>query len=449
MGMVLEPEPPKTEDPVIPNTSLASAGVDLAEKKKRDEEAAKNAPVVPAVPAPAAPEPAPAAAPVAPAAQKPVVRKIPTPAPAPAPVVPPVVQDDPKKAEDEYVKGLSLEQQDELAVAVYAEKEGKPGLRAKLIDSYKKFDEYLRNNPDADPAGEEAQKIVAQNRPAWSQGEFRRAERAMIRDEATTQAEAKVRKEMEPAVQDQQRQLRAIQSKPRIDAAVTQVADQIVKEASDVVDPQLLKVMREQGPKAALEQFPFETPIIQSHMDAARAWRELREGVQQMSEQNPLHAWLLQFVNQESHNMKGQPAEAQTLKDGRTFVTLHEWAKLSEADKARHWTYDDPAPDAVSVTDLIGASAALSIKSEHARLVKAGFKRDKPVPVSTQPGTPPPSAQPATPPSPVPPPVASGGSPRAGQSVVPAGADNGTQLSESLKAMELIFPGSSKIIAGQ
>lgn len=431
-GLVLEPEPAPKEKVPVPDISMGEMAAKLVTKPAETPPAPAAAPIVPAPAAPAPPAEPPA--PKLKVVPKPVPAPvIPAPVVAPAPVVPapaaPAIDDD-------YVKNLSPEQQYELQVMEYS---GKDGIKAKMVDYYKKWDEFLAKDPDIDVDGNEAKKFISDNRPNFTQAEFRQAERKLVVEEA----KAEVRKEMEPELQEQQRQLRAIQSAPRIQATVDATRDQIVGQA-EAISPECAKAIQEKGVDGAAEEFTIEVPIIQDHLAAVQSWESLRSGVTQFNDQDPMQSFLLQFVTREGANVSQQPKEVKTLPDGRTFLPMHEYNQLVKADqanRAKYWTFDDPHPKAIKVSELLAEAATIRIKNELARLEKGGFKRQKAAAtekVSTANGNQPPVVTPPTTTTQ----SSGGGSPRATGNPLP-GAGDGVPPSNPSFVDELV-PGWSQ-----
>lgn len=343
----------------------------------------------------------------------------------------------PPADETAYVETLTEEQRDELALAEYAERKGKAGVRTKTLDYFKSLDKWIADNPDASPDSEEFAEFVRENKPKWSESERRRMERQMIADEAAE----KVRKELEPAVNEQKLKVRKMEVQPVIESAIEEVERALVSkppgEGMEAIPDKVVTTLKKDGYEKALEQFPDEAPIVQGALTASKAWLEISNGVSRFNEANPTHAWLAQFIAQEGANMKRQPKE-KTVRDGKAFLPLHEFLALKQTkpeELEKHWTYTDE-----DVVQLITDKAILSVNQRVSALKKAGWTR-QPAKVSGEQGNPaaPPAAKPSAPAGEI------SSSPRAGSRSVPGATDQLETKSEFSAFLDQLIPDGSKI----
>lgn len=438
MGMVLEPEAPKVEDkPLGPKITLGEAAVMADEKAKA---AAANPPVVePKV------EPAkePAKEPAAEPKRLTLRKKEPTPEPVKEPEKPtveaPPAQTPAELSEADYIKGLTPEQQEELAVAQFADKQ-KPGIRAKTLEYFREVDKFLADNPDGE--SEELDKFIKDHKPKWGDAERRRIEREMIVEQTRETVKAEVLKEVEPAVREQKKKLLAIESKPQIDEAVEVVGSEMTlvrteEGAPAAIDQDVVKVIQEKGYDEAVKQFRVEAPIVQGTIQASRAWMELSTGVATFDDANPMHRFLIEFIGREGQNMKRLPKE-QTERDGRSFMPMNELMALRQKDQAeasKYYTFDDQM-----ILEMLATNARHAVASEIKSLESAGFKREsKKVLAQTdkqsETGTTKEQSGAGQ----------TGGSPRAGSRGLPGASDSGGVTNPNAAFLDQLFPGASKI----
>lgn len=428
MNMVLEPEAtPDNDLPQGPRITLGQAAEWIEQEKKSGKPAsfpdkavdankpaataqAAAAPVTTTAAAPAATATAPAT-PARPAVIKraePPAETVTTTTTQPAAATAPVLtatEEAAKKADEEtkaYIASLNQEQQDEIELARYSEKAGKKGLVGTMVEYYRKVDDFAAKNPDA--SEEDLDKFLKENKPAWSENERWKAKSAMLEESAV----ARVRKELEPQVQENALKVRRMESAPTIEQAVTGAQESMtrgpvanyetvravleekgydealkqfpqeapkVKEALDngtaPIDTAVIKAITEKGYEAATKEFPIEAPIVQGTLQATRAWEELRNGLR--SPEGPLDEWVIGFVAGQGNEVMRWPKENRTLPDGRVFVPMQQALGLPPAERAKVWTFDDPG--CVSVGQLLTENAILKTNSRIKELESAGFSR--------------------------------------------------------------------------
>jgi hypothetical protein len=377
-------EPNKKEDIVLPIVpiSLADANelaIAAAKKPKEEVETEKPETVKPTETAPV-PETKPTVRKKVP--QPTIVTEVVAPTPAPAKLEP-KPEDTTKPAfDEEYVKTLTPEQQDEVALARFAESKGKTGIATQFVDYFKKVDKYLAENPDATPDSEEFTKYLKDNRPKWSEADRRKVERQMVTEEAVKAAKA----ELEPVIQEDRRKLREMETRPIIDQSIAELEESITaKPEGDLqqVDKAALDLIKEKGYEAAVEEFPVEAPIIQGTINATRRWMELSRGLKLVDLNDPTDAWLVQFISTEGKKLAAGPKELQVI-DGRQFLPLDQFMDISRKnpqEAAKHWTFSDDM-----IKDMLANRAVLHINNEIKKLERSGFKREAKK-VSTTPGT--------------------------------------------------------------
>lgn len=432
-----EPEPmaapPSLRDIVEQRVAAAQApGGKPAEATTKPEEKPKDGETVTPPPAPETKvDPQPEVKPDLESQTKVVRKKITPPAETPpAPQTPPKeeVKTGELSADDqEYIKTLTPDQQDEIEIAQFAEaKMGKTGVVAKTLEYYRKVDKFIVDNPDVgqnDPAYKEF--LEANRKHILTPAEKRKFERDLI----TEQAVERARKELEPAVETQKQTLRAIEARPVIEEAIGLVTSTMTTPPDKNLAPvpqDVVKVLRDQGYQAAVDQFPIEAPIVSGALNAVQAYMQISRGVTPFDEKNNTHAWLARFVAEEGARFKRQPADI-TTRGGRTFLPIHEYLAAQREGKAdNHWTFDENM-----IVDLIGSNAVLGVNAKFKELEKAGFVRQN----SAAKGKPAETTTPAT--------ATITGSPRAGSTALPGVGGGESELSEIARYIESRAPGAA------
>lgn len=445
---VIPPEPVTPPPPALP-AATRTMGEIAAEVKKKSE-----APVPPVVPAVVPPvEPVAVVPPVVPPVEPPVpaprLRKKPDAVIPPAPVAPPVVVAPTPaavpvvvpSAEDDYVKSLPQEAQDEIQMAKFAETKF-PELKGKaseIIGYYKKVDTFAQSHPDLKPNSEEFKEFTDENRPKWRSGEKRRVETAFLKEEVKAEAKREMMAELQPELEATKRRIHNQEVAPLINKAVDDFQNLLVSgeslpdPAMEAIPADVAKVFREKGAKAAMEEFPLEGKIYAQTVNAGNEWLNLTNGVTQLNMGNPMHKWLMDFVEQQGNIYRANP---ESTREGRTFLPLMEYMNLLAADRAqasRHYTFDDR-----DVLNLLAHNATIGLNAQIRELEKSGFKREKKTVVQQ---THPPAV---IPPVAVVPPVADiSQSPRLRSSSAPAPGTTPPSPSIGNSLIEKLVPGAA------
>jgi hypothetical protein len=453
IGAVIDPTIEDAPEPAV--TLPAETITDIAERQKiavkpepkeepKTEPEPPKAPETPPVKVEEPPKEEPKADPLP-------VRRKPQPAPEPPkPVEPPTPKPEPKEEpkgiitpeDEEYVKSLTPEQQDEIELARYAEeKKGKKGLVGELVSYFRKVDKYIaENNPDES----DVSTFAKENRPKWNPTERRRVERDMIAEQAV----AKAREEFQPEVNRAQRKIREMELKPVEEKLAKLFEDTLSKPMKlgetviEPVDTEVIRKLETEGYEAAEKAYPTEAPVIAESRKATAAWVRIANGVEDFKPNDSTHAWLAMFLAQQGQAYQRMPKEIQ-IRDGRQFLPVHEFSAALQQDpmgaRARYWTFNDE-----DVVDLIAGHAQRTIQQQNDQLRAAGWER-APKKVSGTTVTTPPAPVKETPPEP----LGGGNSPRAAASGLPGASDGDKGVSEHDAWFNKIVPGVKLSSAGK
>lgn len=449
-GNVAPIEPAKLE---TPPPTVEPAMVTLGEKVAMKPEGAPNTPPPPAPTPQPAPAPTPTSVPepskkvvVKKAEPKPVVvPPAPTPAPAPQPPAtpPPAPAPAPVNSDEEYIKGLSEAQREELELARYAESKH-PEMKGKaneVLAYFKKVDEFALKHPDLTPESDEFKQFVANNQPKFSN---RRAlEVSRIKDQAVDEAAQKLRKETDDKLAEIRRKTYELETRPKVEKAVKEFEEALtsgqyaVPEGVSDIGNEVAKRIKEVGYDKALKEYPVEAPLIKQSMAAAQEYLNIMNGLATVDFNNPTHSWLADFVEQQGNFFAQNAKPAQKVVDGRTFLPRAQFSELARTnpkEATRHWTFTD-----AQILEMIAVNGLVAAHSEVQRLEQAGFKRER---KSAKPE----NQLPTPAPQPTPQPSLPTGSPRAGASSIPP-ANSAPALTESAKFLDALVPGASKLVS--
>ncbi len=448
-----DPNAPPAPEPPLPGSGR-SIGEIAAEVKKKADIAAAAPPVVdppaaPVVDPPVVPQVPPVVPPAPRLRKKPDVVPPVVPAPAaPVVVAPPVVPVPPAptpSAEEEYIKGLPQDAQEEIQMAKFGETKF-PELKGKaseVVGYFKKMDAFVTGHPDVKPGSDEFKEFIEENRPKWKSGEKRKIETAYITEQTAKAVREEVMRELKPELEATKKRVRDQEVAPLINRAVNEFQDLLVSEESrpdptmEMIPTEISKLYREKGAQAVAEEYPLEGRIYSSTVNAAQEWMNLANGVTTFNPANSMHKWLLDFVENQGNIWKQNPESG---RDGKAFLPLMQYMDLVARDRneaTKYYTFTDP-----DVLNLLAHNAVINLNSQLKELEKSGFKREKKTAVQS---TPPPA--PVVPPAPAPvtpPPAAPvAASPRVRSAAAPAPGTTDKPPSAAHSLIERMAPGSA------
>ena len=326
---------------------------------------------------------------VAPAAAAPVAPPA-TPTPAQTPAL--EAKADP---DADYIAGLNDDQKEELAEAGWAEKNlSKPGARKKLLDWFRKLDaeadRILKEDPDAqfNDSNEAWKKFVA-TKPGFTKTEQKRIIAGTIREAA----EASIREEQRPQLEQVQREAREASLRPDVEISVGQfkagltaflATDEDGKESPVSAAAKALAA----DPVKARAEYGLEVGIIEEEQSKAellaKTYTRFTKGLEVYDQQKPDHAFLANFIrNREAEMNRAKPEHK---KNGeRTWIKREDMLKLI-ADVNRgaapasvlnqHWTFEPK-----DILAMLARNARYSmedrIAEEEERAAKFGYTRPK------------------------------------------------------------------------
>lgn len=353
---------------------------------------------------------------------------------------PDAAKEKPKEPDvDPIEDSLTDEEKEELQFARYAERSGNKGAYSKTVEYFKKVQAFTKENPDADPNGDEFKALVEKHRPKYQNRS--KLEREWIADQAAEKARAAIAGDAEK-IKARQAEL---ELKPKIEKVVSEFTRSM--ETGDLPDgvervlTGVSEVIKKDGYEEALKRFPIEAPIVQGAVDAAEQYVRIVNGIEKFNPENPVHSWIGRFVSTQENIYMSKP-EADRKSGGKTFMPGAQYAELlstNPAEAAKHWTFSD-----AEILHMISVNANMVASSKIKALEQAGFQRKAPNPEkpSSQHGSQPQAAKPVQQPQATKP---AQQSPRAGIAPSPGAAPAAPAApSPNSPLLDRLVPGASK-----
>jgi hypothetical protein len=423
----VEPQPPKIEEPTpsadAPPPEQPTA---IPHEKPADPSADPSTPQSPEKPAEAAPSPEETSRPEEPPAK---AAELPAPKPKKSEPLPPVSKEDllpdrpeetsqpkpyaellgyaPSRAEARYL--------DVLRSAAADNPERYQGVLDREIDRMKEVNKFTAQwkaeHPDEqliDESGRpvpEYRRFLAAHPPAIERDEHEELRDDMIAKRAKNEARAEIEKEIEPKL----RKVTEIEVRPIIEKAEADVEKEVL---AALPDDDYLKSAASEGGLSALAEVPIEGELVLNAINRGktlvREWISLRRGIKKLDATNEYHVWLANTVDISARIFAEQGGK-ERFRDGKQFVSPREYAKLTPAAKAKHFTFSDD--EVVGILCSQAAIGTQQVLNETRSQIDAAskFKKSKepakPAGEKAKPAAPkPPPTSPSVNPSPAAPP---------------------------------------------
>jgi hypothetical protein len=379
------------------------------------------------------PEPTPTPTPEAPKRKKkvaivPDLEPAPAPTPTPAPVLAPTpAPHQPPQADpdDEYVRGLTDEQREELIEAEHAEKlfpDRYKGRRKSLIAWYRNFDtqvtDLMRQDPGRklDDTDEEFSKLTS-TKPSLLPVHSKKVQRAIGEEQAVS----RVQKQYEPELAEIRRRQEEIDYRPTADRLVNQFqagVEELVSADDKSVAGSALRVINAKPTQAngkwkigdaefatqaeaqaaqtqIAEGYKLEKTIFEEERTrAATMTREalmFSKGLRSYDPNNRTHRELLDFINTQGREFATKGGDLR-VRDGRMFLPREQYVPLARSNPAeanKYWTWGDRdlvellAFDAKARMENRISQAETIAKQMGFQRVRAGVSATPPKPAGT------------------------------------------------------------------
>jgi hypothetical protein len=266
--------------------------------------------------------------------------------------------------------------------------------KAKELGGHKssEFKEFLESD--------EYRNFVDQNRPRYERGDKAKLQEAAIEARATD----RVKREMEPKLQEIERKAREVEAAPAIRQAVTQVLTTVI-----LVDPNEEKDPALEGFKKDMMKFGEEHPeearlIAQTATEFTKRVETVLRVEAQIEEPDPAKSedvrWIQGFMTHQNRAMAAQNPNGLQMPDGKILVDAetYEKRKLNKDPRYRTWT----------TTEMVGMIAAEGnaqvlkrLQNRRDGVLKSIYANPKPAPngqpeLETKPPEPEPSPEATT-----------------------------------------------------
>ncbi len=309
--------------------------------------------------------------------------------PAPAAPIPAATLD------DDYIKGLTDEQKEELReaeVAELLEPVKYKDQKKKLVAFYRRFDAetsaILEKEPEAVLEENDQFKALVRTKPQLSPSESKRVNRKIASDET----EARVRAEIRPDMEDMKMNQRRIELAPKFEAFAntqfkTGVDELIVADDKSVVK-QALDLIKEKGVDSARLEFPLEVAILEEEKSAASRRVEqfllLKNQAVKYDPANPDQKFVLEFIDRECKHF-AENGGKMLVRDGKKFMPRADFIRMLRENKTESdtlvgwhtngfWSFSDS-----DIVDFMAKNAQLSIehrvKMADEKAKSMGFER--------------------------------------------------------------------------
>ena len=347
--------------------------------------------------------------PAADPAQKPaeqkvkVTRRKATPAPLPEPELPPEPKPERRakpEPEPEPDVEFSEEERDMLETARVAEGVDPKfkGYAGKLDKFYRAHADFMKKKRGEDPEFDFSEDnpeysawLVANRPPAIPQHELRKIERERIRQEISSDADAKVAQVRE--------ELRRRDEEPKIrDRSQRFMTDSFKESLPDEV----AALLKEKGVAAARAEYPYEFHIVSEVAKQASGmmseFLSLTSGIKkfnadQHTDEGKMHKSIIDWIDQECDDFATNGGPYRIREGGQTFLGRTKFYSLPAAQRTKYWTFSDD--DLIEIAKgTMKRAVTQQLAASRSQLESMGFVRKKAAPAAE------PAAKPAPTPTP-------------------------------------------------
>lgn len=287
-----------------------------------------------------------------------------------------------KKEEAPIPDDVTAEERDELELYRFIEakdpsKKGLVQKGLKFIEENKKFLEkrVQEQGDDYDPATDpQYKRFLDANEPKLTNTEKRRYTIQRETDALKQEALEQARKELLPEIQSTKRKLLEMEETPKVASRVRTFAEEVTQ----VMPDEVVKFWRENNGdlNKLREQYPVEhDAIVASSAGALRVAEEflrVRSGLSEFRPDNPQHAYLKDFIDDQS-KVFSERGGAARMRDGKQFIHPYQFKPGMEQ---RYWTFDNE--DVLAMLKYQASrEAKVRIASEYQRLETASEARKR------------------------------------------------------------------------
>lgn len=292
------------------------------------------------------------------------------------PAAPPAVNQD-----EEFDKGLPEEAQEVMDVLKWAEKQPEHKTKATEYRSYlRRLDEFSKTNPDE----EAVRQFELENKPKIGPRLIRTLREEQIIEKAESRALEKARKESDEKLEELRRKQYEMEITPVIEKSSETFKSRFTttEKADGKIDPEIARKVLSNKAKAE-EEHPVEAPILKRHAEMFEEYLKLVNGLSPYKpDERPVQAQVVNFITRHEQRMLSK-AESERIRDGKSFLPLGQFARLSEEQRALHWTFG-----VGDIEQLMEQNAHLEAAHQKKRIAeiakKMGFVEQSAAPPKTE-----------------------------------------------------------------
>jgi hypothetical protein len=271
------------------------------------------------------------------------------------------------------------------------------GKAAAYLESLSKLAAYKlkweSDHPGAkfDPKDADHEVFVAANEVTWDEDAYLEALADMRAEEKAAEAIKPLQDKLTAREAEESKQARVRELVPKIvthqkATAMTffsQLGDAykgVLDQGGTVVQDELKRLSGERAVNKQVFALAQKTEYFAGEV------KRIATGLTEFVETNPLHQEIFGYAAAQEQAMLNQAPDKQLDSDGRQFVPLAQWQKLSEEQRKSRWTFSDNDLSALYAVDAARRAKQLIEDDErdyNSRLEREGIKRPaKPVPTA-------------------------------------------------------------------
>jgi hypothetical protein len=303
-------------------------------------------------------------------------------------------------SEDEIRQLPVLEKMEALFPDRYKNLKARYMENARAVKKYRDKWEEEHPGQDFDPESNEHDGFFAKHSVDWEDDDAVEARAEMRLDKRLPELTRQTQSELEQLRAKE----RAREAEPAI-VAQSLAADRLVFDLvggefknllkpDNTLNTDVLKKIETEDPVAYEIIFPEVMRIRQHCQEILR----LDRNVTALNPKNPMHAFILDWAARQEKEFLALPRDKQLDKQGRKFTTSLEFSKMTEAQRAKHWTLRAPELNKLFAAEY-GTAAIKRLESERARVQRLAsqlgyVKADKTKSAASQPAAKPGASEP-------------------------------------------------------
>lgn len=198
-------------------------------------------------------------------------------------------------------------------------------------------------NEEFDGDSDEHDAFYAKVKPDYDRTDFEAAKESLIEQRITRKAEERVEERMrQREIENEKRREQTSQIKPEVETEMFGILGKMI-EATDPDNADLAKDWK------SIQELDQKNPLladvmVQVHNETKpmmEATKRLFRGVDKPDPQNPAHAAVFNLISLAEQEIARMPVRERYDDSGRLFATQEDYARMTPAEKAKHWYIDE------------------------------------------------------------------------------------------------------------